>query len=80
MKNFLAPSLKNFLYFRKELAKPESKQNSAPKKSPVTCNIFVIFKPVTYKQIHCDSLTAVKYREIHCYCLSSSKTSLEDRG
>ena len=60
--NFLAPSLKNFLYFRRELAKPE-KQTKKPalKKFLVSYDVFTILQQILCEakiQHRCNIITA----------------------
>ena len=66
-RNFLATSLKNLLYFRKEPTKSKNKQ--------IICfeEISCLFAEVKLKKIPCDYLySAVKNREIVCDFLSKA--------
>ena len=48
--------LKNFIYFRRELAKPEKQtKNSDLKKFLVPYNVFAIFTAVKHRKIPCEA-------------------------
>ena len=86
--NFKVQSLKNFLYIRKELTKPQNKKKKvcseeisclflAVKHTEIPCDY--LYSTVKHKEILCDYLySAVKHREIPCDYLYSAAQHREE--
>ena len=59
--NFLVPSLKNFSYFRREIAKSEKQPKNRLRMNFLSLRSFTIFTAVKHRTIRCDAKIQHRY-------------------